>query len=187
MNYPFQMRSQHLESFQKNSKWFLMWGIALVFLGCIAISLSTFTTLVSVIILGMIFIACGAVILIDTFQFWWHKWSGFIPHFIIGLFYIIVGFMLVMGPIVGAVSLTLLLASLFIIIGLLRIIYSVSLQPPRWGWSFFNGIITLVLGILIMVQWPASGLFIIGLFVGIDLLLIGWTYIMVALFARRAS
>jgi uncharacterized membrane protein HdeD (DUF308 family) len=55
------------------------------------------------------------------------------------------------------------------------------------GWRLASSIITLLLGVLILLEWPASGLFIIGLFIGIDLIFTGWVYIVSALSARSAK
>jgi uncharacterized membrane protein HdeD (DUF308 family) len=173
-----------ISAFSKNSNWFLAWGIALLSLGILAISFTTFTTLLSVVVLGFLIFSSGIVILIDTFTFWLRKWKGFFPHLIIGLLYTSAGLMLLYGPMEGAISLTLLLGVLYTLAGVFRVVYSLSTKLPRWKWSFFNGLLNLVLGVLILSQWPASSLFIIGLFVGIDLLFSGWAYIMAGIAGR---
>ncbi len=58
---------------------------------------------------------------------------------------------------------------------------------PHWGWVLFNGIITLILGIIIWRQWPVSGLWVIGLFIGIDLIISGWAWIMLSFAARQMA
>lgn len=171
-------------AFGKNWGFFLVWGILLVLLGAFAITATTVTTLISVVFLGFVILISGLVVIIDSFTFWWRKGSGFFFHIIIGLLYFIVGVMLVKSPLEGSISITLILGILYTVVGIFRLISSVSLRSPRWGWSFFNGIISLLLGILILSSWPASSLFIIGLFVGIDLLFTGWTYIMASIAAR---
>ncbi len=163
---------------------FLVWGIALVILGIIAISATTMTTLVSVLFLGFILLIGGIVIVIDAFSFWWHIWSGFFLLLLLGILYFIVGMMMVSSPILASISLTLFLGVFYLVIGVFRIIHSLSMRIPSWGWGVFSGIIAFILGILILTSWPQSGLYIIGLFVGIDLLFIGWTYIMAAIAAR---
>jgi len=180
MNNTFGVSSQHLEAFQKNRKWFFVWGIALIVLGALAVSFATFTTLLSVIVLAGLIFASGIVIIIDAFTFWWEKWSGFFLHLIMGLLYAIVGVMLLRSPVLASISLTLLLGVLYLMLGIFRIIYSLWFRLPRWGWSFFSGLLGLLLGVLILAEWPASSLFIIGLFVGIDLIVVGWVYVMAA-------
>lgn len=172
------------EELRKNWVWFLAWGIALIVFGVIAISISAFTTLAVVITIGILIIISGIVFIIDAFKFWWRKWNGFFPVLIISLLYLVVGIMLLTHPVLGAMSLTLLLASFYIILGIFRIISSATLKLPRWGWGFTSGIISLILGILIVIHWPRWSLLIIGLFVGIDMIVSGWAYIMLALAAR---
>lgn len=177
----------YLKAYSKNWGWFFLWGIALFILGMTAIGATTFTTLFSVIFLGSLLLLGGVIIIIDAFSFWWHKWSGFFLHLIIGIFYCAIGVMLIQSPAIASISITLLLGIFYLAVGIFRLIYSLSLRTPMWGWGFFNGLISLLLGILILASWPASGLFIIGLFVGIDLLFCGLSYIMTAFAARSLT
>lgn len=185
MNLLYQMGKEDLSSFSKKWGWVLAFGVALVALGIFAISYSCVATIISVMFLGIVLVASGIVILIESFQFWWKKWGGFFTHFLMGILYLIAGAMLIKTPTVGSISLTLILAIFYIFLGISRITYALTYDLPSKGWRLFNGIITLLLGILILMKWPMSGLFIIGLFVGIDLFITGWVYIMVALSARR--
>lgn len=180
------LSNQNLLGLSKNWGWILLWGIVLIVLGCVAISAATFTTIFSVIFLGVLIFIGGVVMLIDSFKSWWGRWGGFLLHLIISLLYLAVGAMLVQNPISGSISLTLLLGVFYLVIGVFRIIYSLSFLLPQWGLNLLSGIISLILGILILASWPASSLFIIGLFVGIDLLVSGFTYVIVALTVRSA-
>lgn len=176
--------TEHLPAFGKNWRRFFLWGIGMVILGYLAISAATFTTLLSVVFIGFLLFFSGAIVAVDTLTFWWGKWSGFFIHLLVAILYLSVGVMLMQNPIEGSVSLTLLLGVFFIVTGLIRILLS-SLKTPRWKWALLNGIVTLILGVLIISHWPASSLFIIGLFVGIDLLFFGLAYLMSALAARN--
>lgn len=184
MNNSLDMKKESLMAFGKNWGYFLAWGIALIILGIVALYFTTATTLISVALIGVLLFISGVVVIVDTFQFWWGKWKGFIWHFLIGALYLIAGIILLSGPILGAMSLTLFLGSFFVIVGIFRIIYSIAVRMTKWGWNLVSGIISLVLGLMILSEWPGSSLFILGLFVGIDLLMIGWTYVMVALAAK---
>lgn len=167
--------------------WFFAWGVALVLLGLVAISAATVTTLLSVILIGVLILISGVIILIDTFTFWWGKWTGFALHLLMGLLYFWVGLMLINNPDEGSISLTIFLGLLYLVVGITRVIFSLGFRVGRWQWTFLNGLLTLLLGILILTSLPASGLFIIGLFVGIDLVFSGITYIMGALYAKKLS
>lgn len=166
---------------------FLLWGIIIVILGIIAISVSVFTTLVSVLFLGFLLIFGSLVMIFDTFKTWRKDHKHFILFLVFSLLYLIVGIMLVKHPLLAAVSITLILGIFYLIVGIFRIIGSIALHLPHWGWSLVSGIIALILGLLILMHWPASSLIVIGLFVGIDLLFLGWTYIILALTVRKQN
>lgn len=173
-------------AFHQNWQWFLLWGILFIVLGVIAISATFLTTIITVVFLGALIFVAGIVNLIDTFSYWRGKWGGFVLHLVMSILYLLVGIMLVTNPVAASISLTLLLGLLYLILGIFRLIYSLSLRIPRWGWGVASGIITILLGLLILASWPASSLFIIGLFVGIDLLFWGWAYVMAALSTQHA-
>lgn len=185
MHYPFQDKNDDLSSYAKNWGGVLAGGITLTLLGLIAICTSVFTTYLSVVFFGALFLVSGIFIIINTFQYWWSNWSTFFGHLMIGILYLVTGVMIVLSPVVAAINLTTLLVFFFICIGLYKIFYSVSFRLPSWKWSFFSGIISVILGILILMQLPFAGLYIIGLFVGIELICFGWSYVIRALAARK--
>jgi uncharacterized membrane protein HdeD (DUF308 family) len=187
MSMDMMLKSFDKTSFSKNWGWFLAWGVLLLSLGCVAIGAVVMTTLFSVMILGALFICGGSIIVIDSFHFWRGKGKPFFMNLIMGLLYFAFGVMLVINPLVGAATLTILLSILFILIGLSRVIYATTMRFPQWGWLLMSGIMSLVLGIMIWVGWPQSSLFIIGIFVGIDLIFGGWAYIMAAFMARSIN
>lgn len=174
----------YLGAFSKNWAWFFVWGLLLVILGFVAVSAATFTTLVSVVFLGIVILMSGLVMAIDCFTFWWGKGGGFFLHLLMSLLYIFAGAMLIHSPLQASIPLTLFLGIFYIIIGTSRLLYSSWMQTPNWGWNFLNGLLALLLGILIITQLPSSALYIIGLFVGIDLVFCGLAYLMVAVAAR---
>jgi len=184
MKFVTNINDRDLSSYSKNWGWFLGWGIALSLLGIVAISTAAFTTLLSVIILGMICFISGLFVIFNGVQYRSYAKGEFFYNLLVGLLYLILGILLMVGPVGAAIGLTLLLGVFFIIVGLSRLIFSFTYRFPHWGFSALSGLLALLLGILIIAEWPASGLIIIGLFIGIDLLFLGWTYIMVAVFAK---
>lgn len=175
-----QMSEQYLQASSKSKGWFFVLGLLLVILGAVAISVATFTTLLSVVFLGATAFIGGILVLIDSFKFWRHRERGFWTHLLLGIFYLILGGIFIANPVQGAMSLTLLLAIVYIIIGLFRIFYSMSLRALGWGFALFSGIIAVALGALILMHWPSSSLVILGLFVGIDLIFAGIAYMMMS-------
>ena len=72
----------------------------------------------------------------------------------------------------------------FLVAGVFQLVTPLRISLPEWGWHALNGLITLVLGILILAQWPVSGLRAIGLFLGIELVFYGAAWVAVALRLR---
>ncbi len=163
--------------------WFLALGLFMVIVGTLALGSSMAVTLFSMIFLGWLMIFAGVVE--GVHAFWKKEWGGLFLHLLVGVLYVVVGFMVLANPEASALSLTLIMAIFFILVGIFRIILAGAMRFPHWGWVLFNGIITLILGILIWRQWPVSGLWVIGLFIGIDLIISGWAWIMLSLASRR--
>src|SRR5262249_45264170 len=99
----------------------------------------------------------------------------------------VLGALIVWRPLVTAEILTLLMGAFFLVAGLFQLITPFVVSLPDWGWHALNGVITLLLGILILVQWPVSGLWVIGLFVGIELIFYGGAWIVLALSLRSLA
>lgn len=104
---------------------------------------------------------------------------------LMGVLYGVVGFMVLANPAASAVSLTLLIAMFLIIGGIFRIVASVATHYPNRGWLALHGVIALILGAMIWQQWPASGLWVIGLFIGIELFFNGLTMLMLGMAAHH--
>lgn len=177
---------QHLPHFSRNWGLFFLWGILLMLVGILAVSAVTLTTLVSVVVLGFIIFFTGCVVLIDTFTFWMGKSHGFVLHLLFAILYLAAGSLLISNPVQGSITITFLLGLLYTFLGTVRIIATLSTRLPSWGWAFFNGLISLIIGILILMSWPDSSVFVIGLFIGIDLFFLGLAYTMAAVAAKRS-
>ncbi len=174
-----------LEQFSRNWGWFLALGIVMIVLGTLALGSALFVTLVSMIFFGWLLVFSGIFEAVQSF--WQKQWGGFFLHLAVGILYAIVGFMLIANPGASAVALTLLMAIFFIVAGIFRIVAALSMRFPHWGWMLLSGIAALILGLLIWRQWPASGFWIIGLFIGIELIFTGWSWVMLSLVARRRT
>jgi uncharacterized membrane protein HdeD (DUF308 family) len=95
---------------------------------------------------------------------------------------------LIARPVAGVASLTLLLASLFLVEGIFNIV--LFFRAPsilRSGWFLLDGIVTLLLGVMIYMQWPSSSAWAIGTLVGVSLIFSGVTRVMVSLAVRKAA
>lgn len=158
--------------------WLLALGVLMVVLGTIAFFLIPAATLGTVLVLGWLLVVSGIVECVQAFRV--RGWGGMFLHLIAGILGILIGLLVVTHPVVGALAWTLLFASFFTVIGSLRLVSALYLRFPNWGWAVFDGIVSLGLGILLWAQWPWSGLWFLGLAVGISLVLRGWSYVMLA-------
>ena len=162
--------------------WFLGLGIVLIILGVIAIGSAFLMTIASVWLFGWILIIGGVMEVVHAF---WHKrWAGFFLDLLTGVLYVVAGGMMVNNPQESALLLTLLIAMFLVFEGVLRIVAALAVRYPHWGSVLVNGVISLVLGMLIWRRWPVSGLWVIGLFVGIEMLLNGWSLVMLSMTGR---
>jgi uncharacterized membrane protein HdeD (DUF308 family) len=163
-------------------KWFLALGIGLLLLGIVALGASVTVTLASVFFFGVLFLISGIVQVVQAFQT--RRSEGFFLHLLAGLFDSVVGLLLVTHPTAGALTLTLLLAAFFLVGGLFRIVAALSLRFPSWGWGLMGGIVSVLLGVLLLMGWPGSALWFIGMCIGIDMIFHGWGWVMLALAIR---
>ncbi len=162
--------------------WFLALGIILILFGIMALTWAVVATVVSVEIFGWLLFFGG--ILSVSHAFLRRRWGGFFLELFAGILYAIVGLMMLSNPAEGAVALTLLIAVFLMIGGIFRILTALTARFHHWIWVLLNGVISLLLGIMIWRQWPVSGLWVIGLFIGIDMIFYGWSLIMLAMAVR---
>jgi uncharacterized membrane protein HdeD (DUF308 family) len=163
---------------RKNWGWLLGMGVLSVVLGIVGLWMAVFLTLAGVLLFAVLLGAGGVVQLVDAFKC--RDWKGTLINALIGLIYLAVGILMVFEPLRAAVALTLILGVAFIVIGLLR-------DSVGWGWALAGGVVSILLGVVVMAGWPVSGLWVIGVIIAVELLVNGWTYIFFGLAARRAD
>ena len=175
------MTAETAAELRRNWGWLLLTGICLLILGIIALGDLFITTKVSMVFFGWVLIIAG---IIEAVQMFRHRSTHLLLHALNAILSIVVGLMLLRNPLQAAMVITLMLAIYFTVAGIFRIIVAIGARGPGWGWGLFNGIVALILGILIWNHFPNGGLWIIGLFIGIELIVLGWTQIMTAFIAR---
>jgi uncharacterized membrane protein HdeD (DUF308 family) len=156
-----------------------------IFVGLLAISSAFAATMASVVVFGLLLLIAGITEVIHAMMV--RNGRGFALHLLAAALYLIVGLFMLEDPARAATVLTLLLAASFLAGGVLRIIFSLAMRFAAWPWVLLNGLVDLILGVVILSGWPGSGLWVIGLFVGIDLLFHGWSWVILALAARTYS
>ncbi|CRI63310.1 conserved membrane hypothetical protein [Thiocapsa sp. KS1] len=170
----------------RNWGWLLAFGILSIILGTVGMGMTFGLTLVSVVFFGALLIVGGTFQLVDAFKC--QGWKGALWHILIALLYIAGGLLIVVDPVLASETLTLALAAVLIAVGVSRVMMALQHRgQPGWGWLVLSGVISIALGAMIVAKWPMSGMWVIGLFVAIELIFNGWAYLFVALAARRAG
>jgi uncharacterized membrane protein HdeD (DUF308 family) len=165
-----------------NWGWFLAFGLALVLLGVLAIVRSVAATVVSMLFFGWLLLFAAGIEVVQAIMV--GKWAGLFQHWLSAALFGVLGALIIWRPMVTAEILTLLIGAFFLVAGAFQLITPFVISLPEWGWHALNGLITFVLGILILAQWPVSGLWVIGLFLGIELVFYGAAWVAVALRLR---
>ncbi len=163
--------------------WFLAFGIGVLVLGIAAVVRAVTATVASMLFFGWLLVLASGIEIAQAVMV--GHWAGFFQHLLAAVLFGVTGLLIVMRPLISAEVATVFMAMFFLIGGLFQLIGSVAIASPGWGWQAADGVITFVLGLLVLAQWPASGLWVIGLFVGIDLIFYGCAWIALA-FGLRA-
>ena len=116
-------------------------------------------------------------------------WGKFLLWMLLGVLYVAAGMIAIMNPLLAAAYLTLMLGFALVFGGVLRIFLAFQMKSAGgpWGWVVLSGLITLLLGAMIIAQWPASSLFVLGVFLGIDLIFIGAGWITMGLALKKRA
>lgn len=159
-------------------------GVLLTILGVIAIATPAVAGTAVVITIGVVLLVGGIVQFVSGLRA--EGWSNKLPSLILGVITTLCGLGLLGEPWIGMKFIALLLAVFFVVEGIWKIIASFSYRPASgWLLMLLSGAIALVLGLLIWQQWPVSGLWAIGILVGVDLLSTGISMVVLAATVRR--
>jgi uncharacterized membrane protein HdeD (DUF308 family) len=152
--------------------WIVALGVVYVIAGFIALGSIVMATVASVFVVGVMMIIAGVFELINAFQI--KSWGKFLIWALLGVLYIVAGFVTFENPLFAAVLLTLILGASLVASGAVRIFLAFNMKRETpWVWVALSGVITLLLGLLILARWPINSIYILGLFLGIDLIMAG--------------
>ncbi|MGA8301166.1 MAG: DUF308 domain-containing protein [Terriglobales bacterium] len=164
----------------------ILWGVSLIILGMLAVGMPFLAAVAVNVFVAWLIVLAGVLHLSVAFQK--REAGSVIWRLLIGLAYVCFGGYLIAHPALGVASLTLVLASLFLIEGILNVALFFKVREVQGSsWFLFDGIITLLLGLLIYVQWPSSSAWAIGTLVGISMIISGITRVMLSLTVRKAA
>ncbi len=167
---------------------FLFQGAIMVILGALAIAAPVVATITVDIFIGWLFLISGIVGLVAMFS------AKHIPAFLWSLITaalsVAVGVMLIWKPVAGALSITIVLTAFFIAEGVFQLVASIAYRDVisgSWGWMLASGIADLVLAAVIILGWPMTAVWTLGLLVGINLITSGLAVVMAALAGRQLT
>jgi uncharacterized membrane protein HdeD (DUF308 family) len=173
-----------LEPLRAKSGWIVALGAVYIVAGIIALGSVVLATVATVFVVGIMMVIAGVAEVINAFQI--KTWGRFLLWLLLGALYIVAGFITFENPLLAAAILTLFLGIALIASGIMRIVLAFSMQAVMpWIWVLLSGIITLLLGLVVVAHWPVSSLYILGIFLGVDLVLAGASWIGIGLGLKR--
>jgi uncharacterized membrane protein HdeD (DUF308 family) len=166
--------------------WFVALGIAQLVLGVIAWFDVIAFTIAGVIFIGALLVVAGAFQIVHAFMD--REWGAFALHLLVGILYVIGGLLLMDEPIQGSVIITIFVAVALVIGGILRIVIGVQHRSmPGWGLMLASGIVSLLVGIMLYMMLPWSGLWVVGTLIAVELVVHGVSWIQFGLALRRTA
>lgn len=178
------MRTEIADEVEQNSGWFVALGILMMVLGIAAIVAPFIATIAVAGVLSWTFLIAGIVQIVYAIQS--RQQQGFWPSLITGILYVIAGILLLSNLLGAALSITLAFGWVIFAQGILEVIAAFKLRPAsQWGWTLFSGIVSIILGILILQQWPFGAAWLLGLYVGFSLLCAGLPMLVLPLALRN--
>jgi uncharacterized membrane protein HdeD (DUF308 family) len=175
---------QEADHVRKDWGWVLALGCLQIVPGLLAVSFAVTSTFASVVTFGVLLLIAAAIQVGAAICA--REWKGFFLLLLLGILYAVAGFVTLFHPIAAAEGLTLMLAAAFLVGGVFRIVVAVVERFASWVWVLLNGVVTVLLVIAICRQWPVSGLWVLGMFVGIELVVNGLTLSVLAVTVRKA-
>lgn len=174
------MQQQILDYLQKHWRLFLIEGVILMLLGIAAVVIPQFFSVVTVLFLGWIIVLAGAIHVGRALFF--SEMPGFGLWLVLGALQIIVGYLLIADPIAGVMTLTMMMTLFFALEGVIKIYWAFMLRPlPQWNFVLFSGVTALLFAVVILVFWSETAHWLLGLFVGINMIILGWSIVKMSL------
>jgi len=183
---PSPRRSFGLQPLRTKWGWIVALGVVYVIVGLVALGSVVTATVASVLVVGIMMVVAGIAEVISAFQV--RTWGKFALWLLLGALYILAGIATLQNPLLAAVLLTFLLGIALVVSGGMRLILAFSMKESvPWIWVVVSGAITLILGLVILARWPISSVYVLGLFLGIDLVIAGASWIGIGLDLRAGT
>jgi uncharacterized membrane protein HdeD (DUF308 family) len=163
------MRDAMRDAIKRHSLWYMVQGILMMIAGLVALVFPLFSSVAVVVMLGWLLIISGILQGISLIG------ASNVPHFWLQLISVglsfVIGLLFLNNPGGGLAALTLLLIVFFIVGGMARIVFALTIRPlTDWGWVLASGVIGVLLGIYLFASLPLTATWLLGLLFGIQLL-----------------
>jgi uncharacterized membrane protein HdeD (DUF308 family) len=175
-----------MSAMRANWGWLLALGIIFIIGGALAILAPAAASIAVTLVVAVVFVWVGIMSIIQAFSD--KSWGGFAWQLIIGIIITLGGIAVYFNPLLGTLTLTLVVAAMFIAKGIFQLILGFRMRPHGGsGWTIAAGILSIIVGVLIWVQWPSAALWALGTLAGISLIFTGWAYIAMAMAVKRVA
>ncbi len=181
-----EVASEIVAEVRKHRWLYIFEAILLIILGILAITIPGLFTLATEMFIGWMFILVGLVTGYRAIQS--RSAPGFWPSLFSSLVSLVLGVLLLVYPLQGVITLTILLAIFFLLQGIAQLVYAIQLKPINaWGWFFVSGLINLAMAAIIWYGWPSTAIWVIGLLVGINFLMFGFTLLFLMMSVKKVA
>lgn len=175
------------EALGRSWKWLLAAGLVALVAGILAILLPGVSSIAVATLIGILLLFAAGALVVDALAVR-HQVGRMLLRLLFAVLYLAAGIIILASPLTGTVTLTLVLGVLFVVEGSMRAAMAVANRDvPARGWQAGAGVLTILLGVLIVATWPSSANWAIGLLFGVNLAVWGWNMLALALVGRRAA
>ncbi|MBY8915254.1 DUF308 domain-containing protein [Nitratireductor sp. L1-7-SE] len=174
------------ESVHASWGWLALLGAISLVGGILAIANPFAATMTAAILAAWTFVLFGVLQIVQAFRV--RGWGGFLWALLLGLLTLAVGISIIAKPAAGIISLTILVAIMFLVLGVVKVMYAFAFRPlSGWGWVLFSGIVSLLLGVMILADMPWAAATILGILLAVELLSNGVFLLLIAFGLRGAQ
>lgn len=183
---PFNFQENIFNATNRSSGMVIFIGVLFIILGMIGIMWQSLASIISVNILGFLLLAAGIIQLVLAFKN--EGWKSIIIQLLVAILYVATGVYTLLYPIPSLEAITLCLAAIFLVSGIIRIVTAFEYKVfSKWFWILLSGIISILMTFLIIKSFPLSSLWLLGLLISLEFVFQGWSLVFLGGFARSLT
>ncbi|ASJ08261.1 hypothetical protein A3L11_03070 [Thermococcus siculi] len=180
--YQEEMAKKKMASVMAHWQWYLLLGVVLLILGIVGLGILPFVTLASIAVFGVFLIIGGSVMIVMALFASGETGGTRVLQLLLAALYLLVGFAMIGEPLLSAQILTFILGAAYFVFGIVKVL--MGFKTPGGGLIIFSGAIDFLIGVLILANWPEWSPWVIGIFVAVELIVVGASFIALSLQAR---